>query len=476
MRKNIIKDRKVKDLIYTLSSNIITLLVGVVITFLIPKELSIGEYGYLKIFTFYVGYIGFFHFGFNDGIYVNYGNYEYEDLPKKTFRGYFRFLLAFQGLVSILIIALAIAFSGDKIRTIIYISLGVNALILNITGYFEFISQIIRKFKFYSITLVLNKVMYIIGTIFLILSNYNGAIHFIILQTIINLIILVIYLSKYKELVFGDSKGIIELKDDVKNNMSMGFFIMLGNFVSIIIIGVDRIFIDKFFTLEDFAMYSFAVSLLSMVYVILNGVRSVAYPYLSRINEGDLKRTYEIMKTVIFIILGYCLMAYFIFSVIVTNFIPQYSAALGVTSIIFPTVLFSGEINIVTTNFYKTLKLKKEYTINTIVAVVISLITIITAFIMFGTKEAIAASSLISFCLWGFYGDRFFSKYIGVNTIKHNIGEILTVILFLFLAFKFKWYIAIVLYFVGFTSISIVLFKNEIVNSINSLKKKNSTE
>src|SRR5690606_22386704 len=99
----------------------------------------------------------------------------------------------------------------------------------------------------------------------------------------------------------------------------------------------------------------------------------VAYPYLSRINEGDLKRTYEIMKTVIIIILGYCLMAYFIFSVIVTNFIPQYSASLGLTSIIFPTVLFSGEINIVTTNFYKSLKVKKEYTINTIVAVVFHL-------------------------------------------------------------------------------------------------------
>src|SRR3712207_3119929 len=99
MKKNFIKDKKIRDFLYTMGANIITLITSLVMIFVVPKALSISEYGYFKIFTFYLGYIGIFHLGFNDGIYVNYGNYDYETLPREKFRAYFKFLTIFQVLV-----------------------------------------------------------------------------------------------------------------------------------------------------------------------------------------------------------------------------------------------------------------------------------------------------------------------------------------------------------------------------------------
>lgn len=462
MKNNLIKDKRVKDLIYTLGANTITLLIGVIVTFIIPKVISIDEYGYFKMFTFYLGFLGFFHLGFNDGIYVNYGDYDYENIPREKFRTYFKFLLIFQVLIAVLVTIGTMSFVENPEKRIICFFLALNIILLNLTCYFEFLSQIIRRFKFYSFNTILSKILYIVAVSFILLLKYEKAIYLIIAQTIINLLTLLIYIIYYREVNFGKYKPLITMKEDIKKNIKIGFFIMLGNFVSIIIIGVDRIFISKFFTVHDFAMYSFAVSLLSMIYILLNGIRSVIYPYLTRSSEKNLNKTYETMKTYIFIILGYALSSYFIFEIIVLGFLPKYKEVLYITPIIFPTVLLSGEINIVTSNFYKSLKLEKEYTRNNLIAVAVSLISIVIAFLVFRSKEAIATSSLLSFYIWELCGDGFFKKHLGIKVSKHHIAEILVIVLFLYLSFKMVWYKGFILYLCGFTLIVLIFFKNEI--------------
>jgi O-antigen/teichoic acid export membrane protein len=467
-----IKDRRIKDLGYTLGANLISLISGLLVTFAIPKLLSIEEYAYLRVFTLYLGYVGVFHFGFNDGVYINYGKHDYEHLPKEKFRAYFKFLILFQSLMAILSFAAAAALLQEKTRVLIYLFLAINIILVNIIGYFDFISQFVRRFKIYSFNLVLSKLLYIIGVLAFLFINNNKGIYFVILQTIVNLIILYLYLSQYKDIVFGKSESLKEAKEDIKSNLFVGFFIMFGNFITIIIIGIDRIFVDKFFTVKDFAMYSFAVSLLSMFYLILNSVTTVVYPYLTRSDDKHKGKTYETMKSVIFILLGFCLSGYFIFDIIVRVFIPQYIDALAITAIIFPTILLSGEINIVTQNFYKTLRLQKNYTKNNIIVAVIALITIITAFLLFRTVTAIAVCSLISFFIWEVYGDTFFKKTLKLNTIRHHLAELCAIGAFLYLTLNVQWYVGFIIYIIIFTVIVFVFLKNDIKEIRNMLLKR----
>lgn len=484
MNKKFLKNRGVRDLAYTLGANFVTLLSGLVSTFVLAMIWkSTDWYGYAKTFTLYLGYVGFFHFGFNDGIYINYGKYDYETLPREKFRAYFKFLTWFQIIIATILGIVACITTKDINRISIDIFLCMNIILVNLTCYFEFICQIVRKFKFYSKNMVISKILYILSVLGLVAfrnnsTDYNKLLGFMFIQTVINLVILVIYIREFKEINFGKSIEFKQIKDDIKKNINVGFFIMLGNFVSIIIIGVDRIVIDNMqkmnlvFTMDDMAMYSFAVSLLSMVYVIINGIKSVAYPYLTRSKEEDLGKNYMNMKTVIFILLGYCLSAYFIFVILITKGFPKFIPALSITVIIFPSIVISGEINIVTCNYYKILKLKKEYTKNSIVAVTISLITIAIAVACFKSMEAIAMSSLISFFLWGIYGDRFFEKSLKINTRKHHIAQLLTIILFLVMSRIELWYVAMVIYILVFTLIVIVIFGKDILRTYKKMKQK----
>ena len=68
-----------RNIIFVAVSNIITLLAGVLVGFVIPKILTITDYGYYKIFTMYFAYTGLFHFGFCDGIFLYFAGKKYDN-------------------------------------------------------------------------------------------------------------------------------------------------------------------------------------------------------------------------------------------------------------------------------------------------------------------------------------------------------------------------------------------------------------
>ena len=67
-------------------SNLFTILSGIIVGFVIPKIMGLEDYGYYKTFTLYVSYVGLFHLGFIDGIYLKYGGVSYDDFDKCQFQ------------------------------------------------------------------------------------------------------------------------------------------------------------------------------------------------------------------------------------------------------------------------------------------------------------------------------------------------------------------------------------------------------
>lgn len=62
-----------KGIIAVFLANVINMLFSLATNFLLPKYLSVESYAGIKEFQLYVSYVGLFHFGFVDGIYLKYG-------------------------------------------------------------------------------------------------------------------------------------------------------------------------------------------------------------------------------------------------------------------------------------------------------------------------------------------------------------------------------------------------------------------
>ena len=59
---------------------------------LVPKMLGVEEFSYWQLFLFYLSYVGLFHFGITDGMYLKNGGLTYDEINKKEIGSQFWFL------------------------------------------------------------------------------------------------------------------------------------------------------------------------------------------------------------------------------------------------------------------------------------------------------------------------------------------------------------------------------------------------
>lgn len=467
-------NNKTKDFIYAVTANALNFLMGIVSGLLLPNYLTVDDYGYIKVFLLYITYVGIGHFGFLDGIYIRYGNYNYEDLPKRKFRTYFRFFMVFQTIGSIILVIITALFVKDSIKSGLLYLVAINMILMNATTYFAFIHQITRRFKTFSINTVLTKLLYILGCLALFAAHIYGYMHYVVLQTIVNLVVLIIYIYDNKELVLGKAEGFMENIKEIKENFKIGFLVMIGALMSLIILGMDRIIIDELFTHIEFTMYSFAYTLISLFYILLNSVTMVMYPYLTRAQEEKRGQAYGELKTIIVIFSGFTLFGFFILKFIVLNFLPKYVSSLPILLILTPTVLFNGQISILISNYYKVMKLTKDYTINNIVALILGLVTCVVSLIIYKSTISVAIATVAAFVLWVIYSDWFFIKKFKINLNRSRFIEAYIVIAFFISASFFNIYVGALIYLASIIIVVAVGYKKDVMKLVSLVKEKGS--
>ena len=64
------KKKFIGNLIYAFAAQGLSFALSVLMSIIVPKVLSLNDFGYWQLFIFYTSYVGFFHFGFNDGVYL----------------------------------------------------------------------------------------------------------------------------------------------------------------------------------------------------------------------------------------------------------------------------------------------------------------------------------------------------------------------------------------------------------------------
>ena len=206
----------IKNIIKVGLSNIFTLIAGILVGFIIPKIMTNGDstadYGYYKIFTLYLGYVGLFHFGFCDGIYLLYGGKSFEDLDKTKFRTYSKFYLIFEMIITLIITSISLCFVNTNYG-FIFVFLGINLLAENVTNYYQIISQITGRFNELSIRNIIKSALTIIAVIVLYVLFKTNVIDYlqyqiyIVITSSISLILSLWYIITYKDITFGKSSS-----------------------------------------------------------------------------------------------------------------------------------------------------------------------------------------------------------------------------------------------------------------------------
>lgn len=404
-----------KDLVTVMLSNCVVLLGNVVTGFIVPKMLGVTEYGYYKIFTLYLGYVSLLHFGFVNGILLEYAGKEYEEIDKERLRTKTVFFMWIEIAVSLAISIFAAILVAPLYKYLI-ILLGIDTFAVNLTAYFQNVSQSTSRFK----ELSLRKILLSVSKLCLALVLYIGirichvpnalAKHYVTGLVLIDYILTAWYIATYKDSVFGNKVSLSEEKDAIIRCFKSGIILMICFQVNHLIFNLDRQFVSVLFDTDTYSVYAFAYHLISMITTIINAVALVLFPTLKKKRTDDIVRSYPDSISLVSIVALGALIGYYPFKLIIQWILPEYVGSIEYLRIILPGLALSCCINIIMFTYYKALNQHVRFCVTSCIVLVIAAATNYLAYILFKTPAAISIASIISLLIWYFACDSYFFK------------------------------------------------------------------
>lgn len=448
-----------KNIFNVIVSNITTIISGIVVSFLLPKIISVSDYGFYKIFTLYFNYLGVLSFGIIDGIVLKYGEKDYEDLDRKRFRSYFAWY-SLLNIVFTFVILMVALFIEDLDYKFLILLLGVNLLPANVTGYFQQISQITQRFKEYSTRKILQSVSNIILVLMMLVlyrSNIVAVTYrvYLICLFVVNLLLSIWYMMTYRDIICGKKEQLITTFMEIISIVRLGFPLLLSNLCSTLLLSLDRQFVSMLFGTEDYATYAFAYSILSLITVATSAISVVIYPIFKRTDTSTLMGNYRYINFILLVFLYGVMLMYFPLVYFIEWFLPQYTYSLYIFRIILPGLAINSSITVVAHNYYKVFEKSAEFFRKSIVALIVSAAFNIIAFQIFKTREAISVASIFALLVWYLHSRMGLRKICGANQKDTVYMLIMCLGFYLCTSIESPWLSGII-YFGFYTLISVI--------------------
>ncbi len=429
--------KTLKNIIIVALGNVMTLLSGIMLGFFLPKILGVTDYGYYKTFTLYITYVGLFHFGFSDGVYLLYAGKKYDDLDRGDFRLFFKTLFFTQCFLLVIFTSVALILTGtSKTYSFIILFVGINCLLSNLVWYFQFISQVTMRFKEYSIVNSVRAFANIAAVTALYIMYKSGVYEvlpyrvYVYVFTAINLLSAAWYLITYRAICFGKSASFAEKKREIINIYKVGAVLMISNFVASLVLTIDRQFVQILFSTDVYSVYAFAYNMLTLLTTTISSVATVMYPIIKTAKEDELISRYGEFSAIMLCVAALGLIAFFPLTLIVNHWLDKFSGALEIFRVILPGLVLTTQISVVMLNYYKSFGLIKSYFWRVLAVFAFAVGSNTVAYLIFRTPVSISVASIVTVLVWYFVAQLFLSRKVPVKWLKNFIFAALVMALF----------------------------------------------
>lgn len=456
------------SIIRVFSANMMMLVMGMIITFILPIKLSTEDFGYWQMFVLYTSYCGFFTFGFSDGVNLRYAGKEYKSLRFSLFRTKLRYLFIFTSLISILMIIYSNVYLRESDKYWIIVAFSVNIVLFNIQGFFIHVAQMTSRFKLYSKAIILERVclvVFIILTFYINIDNYKI---YLIMASVSRLIVIVYFVINFKELVFGKNESFNKVKLEVKEDVSSGFFIMISAIITMLISSYVKFFIEGKLGVNEFSYFSFAISMLSLVLQAIMSISTVLYPIIRQINTNKLQKIFLILDKLINRFSGIILFAYYISVAFICIVIPKYKSVLEFLMIIFPIVILNIKNDMLNILFYKVFRYEKNIFYNNIIGLIIMVIFINIGFYTKSSIKMVSLMYLIAYSLITIISRR---KLFVLNNWKYKSDFSVYILIAFFIIFNFNMDIKGIILYISVILCLIFINGRDTLNEFNEIRK-----
>lgn len=338
-------------------SQLVVLASGLIKALVVPVVLGVSDYGYWQIYVFYAVYVGVFTLGHNDGIYLKYGGYRFEELPFATLRASNMMHLLILALGAAMIAVFA-ASATDPQRELVFFAVAANILILGTTSNISLSLQAANRMKGFAFLNAADKIFFTIALLALFDPQWRSFWFLIAVDLFGKTAVLVALLFRYRQLYVGPFAGIVVAWAEFRENLGSGIQLMIANLSGMLVLGIGRIIIEYFGSLDSYSYYAFSISLANVVLMSVTAMSVVLYPSLKRQEQasyiGHFERTNAAYS-------GFSLLmvtSYFAALAFILTVAKSYAPVIEFLNVIFVITALQGKMQLVNNTFYKALRLE----------------------------------------------------------------------------------------------------------------------
>lgn len=458
--------KKFKLLVYSLSSNIISFLASFLVTFIVPRFFGVEEYGYFQLFIFYVGYVGFAHLGWLDGIILRYGGKYYDELNKTEVKAQLVLCSLLELSICIVICLVSMICNVDSDKKFIFFFVSICVLISNLNTFFQYILQSTGKIKQYALIVILDRVTYLVLCCFFLLLGFFDFRYLIVSYVAGVVIAITIGIYACKEIVLSKLKITKESFVEAWDNLSSGFKLMVANICSSLTIGIVRFFIEYKWGVAVFGKVSLSLSVANAVLLLINAISIVLYPLLRRTESSKYRGIYQDFRTIFILLILIAMIAYYPGQLILNYWLPKYSDSIRYLAILFPVCLYEGKNSLLSTTFIKVLRYEKKLMKFNIISLFLSVVlSSIAVFVLQNVNYAVL-SILIVLAVKSNMAEIFITEKLDISIVKDIILESLIVCMFVCLFFFHSSFVSMML--MALIAFFYAIYKRK--DMLNSLK------
>lgn len=465
------KNHFIKNVLCAFAAQIVSLMLSVLMSLIVPKLLSNESYAYWQLFIFYIGYVGFSHLGLTDGVYLKLGGEDYSNLDYGLYKSQMVLSFIFQMLIACTIIVVSIFSALERSRIFVIVCAMIYMLVFNAASYLGYIFQAVNETQKFSYSIILDRIAFIIAVIAAFAIRNVGFQYFVCLYIVSKAISLGYCCYKGWDIVKAKTHINISVICEMLSNISIGVKLLIANIASTLILGVGRMFIDHTWGILAFGKISFSLSLTSFFLQFLSQISMVLFPALRQVNSESQSKLYSLLRDAIGLVLPLALVAYYPMVVLVGLWLPTYKESLFYLAFLLPICTYDGKMQLLCNTYFKVLRKENWLLGVNFVSACISVIFCLIGTIMMNSILAVTIGMVIAIAIRSIISELYLAKLMQQNVLSKILVETCLVLVFMISNLVFKESTAFIVFTLAYI-IYLVLNREYVVRILKTIKAK----
>lgn len=421
-----------KKFSFSFLANIFSALTSILMIFVLPKVMTMEDYGVWQLFMFYFSYVGFFHLGWIDGIYLRYGGQYYDKLSRKIFSGQFFLLITLFFSECVFInIALSTGIVENYVIAFVIRIASIASIFTNIVTFINFTLQLSDEIRKYARNIVLERLITIFLISYCVIFRKIKYDEIIYITVISNFLVMCFGVYSIKNLLFVEFDTLSHVFIEAWENISAGSKLMLSNIAGMLILGIIRFGISKGWDIVTFGKVSLTLSVSNFLMVFISAVSVVLFPVLKHINQDRLVELYIVLRRLLSYLLLGLLITYYPLKLLLLYWLPKYSDSLFYMGLLLPVCIFESKMQMLVNTYLKSLRQELLMLKINVFSVAFALVTTYISVVVLHELQFAILVIVINFAFRLLLAEYFIEKILIIKIKKETTEEAALVICFI---------------------------------------------